>query len=680
MIVLGPARLDVEKQELSIGVRTVVLQRKPYLVFLYLIENRHRMVGRKELLDRFWDGQEVYDQSLSKAVGTIRKALGDSGPELIETRWGLGYRYIGPFSESPATVHASIPVIEFPDPSKEDALDSALPAPPAEAQAANPTIELGAANPIAAAATEPISWPATDRRAPRSFPSWLLPSLLVVSILAILALATFAFRRHEATPAPPATVVPLQVRSIAVLPFTGGLKDSDDQYMGLELADAVAVRLMTVSQLDVRSSTTVRSVLGLHGDASLAGAKLAVQDVVVGEMHRAKDTVVLNVRLLDSATGTILWSGTFNADNTNIFTTEDSIARQVAGALMPQLGTNAIKRSPAQETSRPEAYSAYMKAKFFATTRTRDSLAKAIALLSEAIRIDPNYAPAYATLADCFQLQGFYGFAPPSDAYPRAEAAAQKALSLDNSIGEAHVAWMSALADYDWDWRGAEREFKATIAIDPNYAVAYQYYGYALFAMNRGDEGLVAMKQAALLDPVSPSIQTTLAWGYYLSREYSQAVDQCKRVLELYPEFVPAHQLLGIVYSQMGLNQLSMTELTKAETLERDDEITPVLLDYELAREGKRNEATRNLTSIQPKPQGSVVPDYYVAAAWAATGDTQKAQSYLDRAFLAHSNWVIYLHYDPRFDGLRHEQAFQALLHRVDTLHSAPIPTVSASR
>jgi TolB-like protein/DNA-binding winged helix-turn-helix (wHTH) protein/tetratricopeptide (TPR) repeat protein len=660
MIALGPARLDVEKQELSIGVRTVVLQRKPYLVLLYLLENRHRMVGRKELLDRFWDGKEVYDQSLSKAVGTIRKALGDSGSELIETRWGLGYRYIGPFSESPATVLVSVPSTKLPDPSRKNDLDSRL------LSAADGDEALSAPGPRDVSRTvsdagAPVSRSTIDWRAP-----WLLPSLLLVSVTALLAVAIFALRRHDKIPAPPMQAVSPQVRSIAVLPFTGSSKDSDDQYMGLELADAVAVRLMTVSQLGVRSSATVRSVFGLHGDPSLAGKKLAVQNVVEGEIRHAKDKVVLNVRLLDSATGAVLWSGTFDADNTNIFATEDSIARQVSSALLPQLGTNAIKRSPARETNRPEAYSAYMKAKFFATTRTRASLAKAIALLTEAIRIDPNYASAYAALADCYQLQGFYDFVPPSDAYPRAKAAAQKALSLDDSIGEAHVSLLSILTDYDWDWKGAEREFKTTVAIDPNYAVAYQYYGYALFGMNRGEEGLVAMKEAAQLDPVSPSVQTSLAWAYYLLRQNTQAVGQCKRVLELYPDFVPAHQLLGIVYGQMGSHQRSMAELTEAESLERDGEITPVLLDYELARSGKRNEAERNLVEIQAKPHGASIPDYYVAAAWAAIGDTQKTESFLDRAFQSRSNWVIYLHYDPRFDGLRRDLQFQALLHRVD--------------
>lgn len=654
MIVLGPASLDTEKQELSIGALTVVLQRKPYLVFLYLIENRHRMVGRKELLDRFWEGKEVYDQSLSKAVGTIRRALGEFGPELIETRWGLGYRYIGPFSEGSPVAYGSSSLLTL---STEVAHQhNGLSSISAEVRQAAGNVGLGA--PVSNGA---VSVHTIVRRAP-----WLRAVLLVVFVATLLIVVLFAFHRQDATRAEPMQAAPTQPRSIAVLPFTSRSLDSNDQYLGPELADAVAVRLMTVSQFDVRSSPTVRSVLETQGNPSLAVARLAVQDVVEGEIQHTNQTVMLNVRLRDTATGAVVWSGAFDTSQANIFATEDAIARQVAGALLPQLSAHAIKRTAAEETSQPEAYTDYMKAKFFATTRTRASLAKAILLLKDAIRIDPNYAPAYATLADCLQLQGFYGFVPPSEAYPPAEAAAQTALSLDEGNVEAHVALMSALSDYDWDWKGAEREFRAAIAIDPNQAVAYQYYGYALFAMNRGDEALGAMKQAAQIDPVSPSIQTSLAWGFYLLRQYEQAVAQGKRVLELYPDFVPAHQLLGIIYGQMGSNQKAMSELVSAESLEKDDDITPVLIDLELARAGQRDEAARNLAQIQAKPRGAAVPDYYVAAAWAAVGDTQRAQGYLDRAFQTHSNWLIYLHCDPRFDSLRRSPAFQTLVKKVE--------------
>jgi TolB-like protein/tetratricopeptide (TPR) repeat protein len=450
-----------------------------------------------------------------------------------------------------------------------------------------------------------------------------------------------------------------------VLPFRADGNRDEDQYLGLGLADAVAAKLETVPQLRVRSSTTVGSILGPHPDPASAGSKLEVEAVVSGEIHRVDNKIAITVRLLDSATGADLWTGNFNTDNSNIFNTEDSIAQQVSSALIPQFGMSAVKGGSVPDTDHPEAYAKYMKAEFFAGMRTQNSLAKAIDLLNEAILIDPRYARAYAALADCYQLQGFYGFVPSSQAYPRAKAAALQALSMDNTLAEAHVSLLSILTDYDWDWQGAEREFRVAIAIDPNYAVAYQYYGYALFGMGRGEEGLVAMQHAAELDPVSPSVQTSLAWGYFLLRRDEQAVDQCKRVLELYPDFVPAHQLLGLVYGQMNADERSMAELKQAEALERDSAITPILLDYELARKGKRAEASRDLAAMVARSHDASIPDYYIAAAWAAAGDKEKAQLSLNRAYQVRSNWLIYLPYDPRFDDLRPDPQFQALVHKV---------------
>ena len=557
MFVLGSATLDPGKQLLTIGARTVTLQRKPYQVLLCLIENRHRMVYREELLQRFWDGKEVYDQSLSKAVGSIRKALGEpEGSELIETRWGLGYRYVGPFQELPATPEAESP--------------GRVVAP-----------EVSPAPPVVAAAAVP-SFPPSIRIPGRA---WLIS--VPAALIAVLAFVFYAHRLQGG--APSHLAAPGGIHSLAVLPFTAQGNGEEDQYLGLGLADAVASKLDTVPQLQVRSSTTVGSILGSHPDPASAGSKLEVQALVSGEIHRVDNQFAITVRLLDSATGANLWSGHFKTDNSNIFNTEDSIAQQVASALIPQFAMSAVRTGA--DTNQPEAYSKYMKAEFFANMRTQNSLAKAIDLLRQVIQMDPKYARAYAALSNCYQLQGFYHFAPPSEAYPRAKAAALTALSMDNSLVQAHVSLLSTLTDYDWDWQGAEREFKAAIAIDPNYAAAYQYYGYALFGMARGEEGLVAMKHAAELDPVSPSVQTSLAWGYFLLRRHDEALEQCKRVLELYPDFVPAHQLLGLVYAQANADRQSMAELNQAKTLESDSAITPILIDYELARSGKRAEA-----------------------------------------------------------------------------------------
>src|ERR1700733_3120904 len=550
MLVLGNARLDLEKQELRIGARKVALPRKPSAVLLYLIENRLRMVGRKELLDRFWDGKEVYDQSLSKAVGAIRKALGEPmASEWIETRWGLGYRYIGPFDEESAA--------STPSPVEDTAIDDAPGSPVMEGPA---SLRGGVAQEI-----PPVSWPIRARwpwsaKAPATG--------VLAALIGLLVLGLLAFPRHRAGSIADASSTPF--RSVAVLPFTADNQEGEDQYLGSELADAVAARLSTISQLRVRSSATVRSIVGFQVDPIADGKKLQVQSIVKGKIHRELDKVVIAVQLSDGVTGAAVWSGSFNADKTSIFATEDSIAQQVSSAILPQFKMSIANRSQGPDTSHPEAYSDYMKASFFATTRTRTSLAKAISLLDEAVQIDPKYARAYAAMANDYQLEGFYDFASPADVYPRAEAAALKSLSLDNSLVEAHIALLSTYTDYDWDWTGAEREFKAAVALDSNYAVAYQFYGYALMGMGRGDEGLATLKHAAQLDPVSPSVQTSLGWGLYLLRQYDQAVDQCKRVLELYPDFVPAHQLLGITYAQMNADRESMAELKQAETLERD--------------------------------------------------------------------------------------------------------------
>jgi len=632
MFVLGSARLDPEKQLLITGSGTVALQRKPYLVLRYLIENRHRMILRKELLDEFWDGKNVYDQSLSKAISSIRKAFGETRDSsiFIETRWGIGYRYVGPFGES---------LVPAPD--------SPLFTPPPNTLV-------------------PDHAPHAARRPPLK---WLFP-ILLVALLTAVALSILQPRLHRSAALSPVHASVLgPIRSVAVLPFSADTAQQQDQYLGMGLADAVADKLSTANQLTVRSSSTVRSILGPHPHPPAAGTPLKVQAIVAGDVHRSAHNLVITVRLIDSTTHYNLWSSTFNTDDSNIFATEASIAQLVSTALLPQLAANPIQPSSTPDTTHPEAYSDYMKAEFFASSRTQASFLKAIDLLNHAILIDPNYARAYAALASCYQLQGFYHLAPPEQAYPRAKAAALKALSLDNSLAEAHVALLSIHTDYDWDWEGAEREFKATIAIDPNYTVAYQYYGYALLGMGRGEEGLAAMKHAADLDPVSPSVQTSLGWAYFLLRQYDRSADQCHRVLELHPDFVPAHQLLGLVLGQMKQDQKSLIELTLVRKLEPNSSITPILIDYELARTGKRVEAANHLTTLFESSHGASLPDYYIAAAWLAIGDKQQAQLFLKRAYQARSNWIIYLQYDPRFDDLRPNPQFQSLVYQVTNSH-----------
>ena len=639
MFALGPTRLDTEKQVITLGSRIIALQRKPYLVLLYLIENRHRVVSRKELLHRFWDGQGVYDQNLSKAVATIRKALGDAEESnFIETRWGIGYRYIGPCEELPSSGTSTMPAetgvrAVFRDPNETDALSTSQ----------------GSAG---------------LRSAARVGPTSRMVYVLLVACIVVAATSVFLlFRRHADARR---NSLLERARSVAVLPFTANAGDLEDEYAGLEIADALTARLSTIAQLNVRPASTVRQVVGLEPDPSTAAKDLQVRLLVTGSLQRTDDGVAVRAQLLDSSTKAVLWSGRFSTHGNEYFATEDQIAQRLARALVPQAGASALKPSSGPGTTSLEAYGDFMKARFFATRRTRESLAKAVALLKDATEIDPGYAQAFAELAECYALEGFYQFGPPGEAYPRARAAATRALSLDSSLLEAHLALLSILTDYDWDWNGSKREFRSAIAIDPQDAVAYQYYGYTLLGMGRGDDALAAMQQAAQIDPVSPSIQTSMAWVDYLLRRNQQAVSQCRHVLELYPRFVPAHQLLGLTYEQMGMNDLALTELRHAGAIENDSATTPLSIDYVLARAGHHAEAARDLTELQARKGESFVPDYFLAVAWTAVGDRQKAEAFLARACQARSNWIIFLPYDPRLDPLRNDVQFHDLLQRVE--------------
>jgi DNA-binding winged helix-turn-helix (wHTH) protein/TolB-like protein/Tfp pilus assembly protein PilF len=652
MYVLGSTYLDTEKQLLVTAEGTVTLQRKPYLVLLHLIENRHRMITREELLERFWDGQEVYDQSVSKAIGSIRKAFGETktSSKFIETRWGGGYRYVGPFTEQTSSA-APIGGIENAVSATDVAeVSSGMTSLSAETDEANDNrAELAPVPPVAAEVP-------AGKKSIRTFRVYLAAAVLTVAALLAIVGAE-RWRRQSQSEVAASDGDPM--RSVAVLPFRVDTGNAEDLYLGVGFSDAIADRLKTVERLTVRSSSTIRTVLGSDPDATTAADRLRVQAVVNGSLHREAGKIVVKVWVLGPA-GKEIWSDKFSANNENIFSAEDSVAKQVLTAILPHFQGQPVRAPAGPETAKYDAYEKYMKAEFFATNRSRGSLTKAVDLLNEAIKIDPNYARAYAALANCLQLIGFYEYLPPSEAYPRAEEAARKAMSLDKSNAEAHVAMLSALTDYEHDWVGAEREFKATVAIDPNYAAAYQYYGFALLGMGRGEEAVAVTKRAQELDPVSPSVQTSLAWALFLMRRNEESERECKRALELYPDFIPAHQLLGLVYGQMDDGKAALAELSEAEALERDNPVTLILMTYELARSGKKTEARQALQGALARPGGSVVPDYYIAATWAEIGDKAKALESLKRADQHHSNWLIYLPYDPRFDPLRGDPGFRA--------------------
>lgn len=481
-----------------------------------------------------------------------------------------------------------------------------------------------------------------------------------VPILTMMALASayYHFRAGRRV----ARTVP---KSIAVLPLRPLNLSGEDSYLGLGLADALITRLSTLGRINVRSVGEVAKYGGLTEDPIADGRQLRVDFVLDGSIQRVGDTIRVTVRLLSVETNSVLWAAQFDAKFTDIFSLEDSVAQQGAAALLQELTSPEKQGLTKHYTANIEAYDDYLKARFFSTDRHAEGLRIAIDYLRQAVAKDPGYAQAYAGLADCYALLGFYGFLSPDQSYPKAKAAAMKALQIDDTVAEAHASLLSIKTDYDWDWLGAEREFRRAIELNPNYPPAYQWYGFDLLVMGRQGEAMAAMRRALDLDPVSPTVNISQAWFFYLTRQYNKSVEQCLRTLELYPNFVVAHQMLGLTYDIRGEFGQAIAELQKARVLSPNNLLTIAVLGHAYAASGRRDEAEKMLDELGLSSGQSTCLPYDVAAIYVGLDRNEEALRWLERAYQERSNWLIYLKLDPRFDRLRSDRRFVDLARRI---------------
>src|SRR6516164_184102 len=483
---------------------------------------------------------------------------------------------------------------------------------------------------------------------------WISPPILM--ILALAAAYHFRVGRGRSRTIP---------TSIAVLPLKPLNLGAEDSYLGLGLADALITRLSTLGRINVRSVGEIAKYNGLTEDPLGAGRELRVDSVLDGNIQRVGDRVRVTVRLLSVENSSVLWAAQFDANFIDIFSLEDSVAQQGAAALLQELTGAEKQRLTKHYSPNIEAYDDYLQARFFLSDRHVEGLRKAIAYLQQANDKDPGYAQAYAGLADCYALQGFYGFLSPNQSYPKAKAAAMKALQIDETVAEAHASLLNIKTDYDWDWLGAEREFKRAIELNPNYPPAYQWYGFDLLVLGRQGEAMAAMRRALDLDPVSRPVKVSQAWFFYLTRQYNKSIEQCLRTLELHPNFCVAHQMLGLTYDARGEFGQAIVELQKAKALSPGNLMTVAALGHVYAASGRGDEAQKMLDKLRLSSGESTPLPYYVAAIYVALDRNEEALRWLERAYQERSNWLIYLKLDPRFDRLRSERRFANLARRI---------------
>ena len=451
------------------------------------------------------------------------------------------------------------------------------------------------------------------------------------------------------------------LRSIAVLPFRPISAESRDEFLELGIADALITRLSNISQMVVRATSSVRRYLNLNQDSTQAGRELRVDHVLDGSIQRAGDRIRVTAQLVNVADGRSLWAGKFDERFTDIFGVEDVISEQVANALVLRL-TGEEKRLIARHyTDNAEAHRLYLRGRYYWNKRTRDGYEKGIEHFEQAIEVDPEYALAYAGLADCYSMLGRFGLVRPSEIMVKATLAATTALRMDDTLAESHASMALAAHIYEWEWEAAEQHYRRAIELSPHFATAHHWHGIFLAEMGRADESIAEMKHAQVLDPVSLIIGADAGMVLYLARDYDRALEQCHATLDMDPNYFRARMWLGRSLEQKGLYQEAIAEYERARKL--DD--SPYVLEW-LARayamSGNAGEAHRLVEGLACQASHVYVDSYYLASVYVALDRKEEAIGSLEKACVERSCWLSRLRVDPIFDDIRHEAGFEGVL------------------
>jgi TolB-like protein/Tfp pilus assembly protein PilF len=510
----------------------------------------------------------------------------------------------------------------------------------------------------------------------------------ITIVLAIVASGLLAFRlfgpklvvpRHDTSPARTEVATAIPKKSIAVLPFDNLSEDKSNAYFAEGVQDEILTRLAKVADLKVISRTSTQHLKSVPDDLPQIAKQLGVAHVLEGSVQKANDQIRVNVQLINALTDTHLWAETFDRKLTDIFAVESEIAKTITDTLQAKLSGSEQHAIAARPTENTEAHQLYLKGRFFWNKRTANDLKKSIEYFEQAIAADPNYALAYAGIADAYVWLPGYTAGTPQDCYPKAKAAATKALQLDDTLAEAHTTLALAIWLYDFDAYQAIREFQRAIELNPNYAIAHQQYGNnTLSALGRFDDAIVEGKRAVELDPLSLVINTDMGSDYYYARRYDEAIAQLHKTLEMDPGFYIAHLVLGQILDAKGVGDAAIVECEKARALNDDPSVLGVLARSH-GLSGNKIEAEKILDHLKKLSKERYISAYSFALVYLGLGDKEQAlrwleQSYQDRA----GSDIGFIRVDPLLDPLRGDPRFEALAEKI--VATAEFKSVTASK
>jgi serine/threonine protein kinase/tetratricopeptide (TPR) repeat protein len=455
------------------------------------------------------------------------------------------------------------------------------------------------------------------------------------------------------------------IDSLAVLPFDNASADPGAEYLSDGISESIINGLAQIPKLRVVSRTTVFRYKGRRVDPLVAGRELGVRAVLAGRVLPVGDDLVIRTELVDVANDAQVWGGQYRRKASDILAVEEEISREICDQLRLKLSGEERRRLTKRYTENTEAYHLYLRGRYCVNKRTHDWLRKGIGYFQQAIDLDPNYALAYAGMADAYGLLGSStGGLPPTDTYPKAKAAAERALEIDESLGEAHTALGFFRLLYDWDWPAAEACFKRAIELNPNYASAHDGYGFYCKVMGRHQEAIAACTRALELDPLSLFITTSVGWAHYFARDFDRAIEFGRKTLEMDPDFGVAYWNIGLAYEALGRYEDEIDAFSRAARTGRG--ITFMAhIGRARALAGRSVEAQMVLDDMREQSARRYVPAYYFAIVHLGLGERDRAFEYLERAYEERSGFLAFLGVEPMFDVVRGDARFEDLTRRV---------------
>jgi TolB-like protein/DNA-binding winged helix-turn-helix (wHTH) protein/Tfp pilus assembly protein PilF len=626
----GVFELDLRSGELRKHGLLVRLQEQPFQVLTMLVENSGEVVTREDLQKKLWPANTFvdFDHGLNKAINKIRDALGDSAesPRFVETVARRGYRFLAEVK----AVHG-VPV------------RSELVAPVHPAAGTRPSLPLE-----------------SDTRKDH------LPSLawkIFIPVLFVLIAAFAAWNFHfRNLPSP-------SIRSLAVLPLESLSADASQDYFADGMTDELITDLSQISALRVISRTSVMPYKHAGKSLPQIARELDVDAVVEGTVLRSGDQVRITAQLIQANADKHLWAASYEGDVRDTLALQNQVARSIAEQIRINLSPQEQAVLKSAKVVNPEAYEAYLKGRYFWNKRTADSLKTAVDYFKQAIAKDPNYAQAYTGLADTYALLGDWQYAvlTPKEAFPKAKAAAIKALELDSALSEAHNSLAFCFDAFDWDFESAGKEFRRAIELNPGYATAHHWYAWHLSLMGQYDEAIAEMRKAKNLDPLSLIINSDLAELLVIAHFYDESIIQSRKTIGMDPNFALAHNQLAQAYLQKHMYGEAVAELQKAVELSKSSPTCIANLARAYAASGKPSEAVKLLDDLKKNSNRNYSDASEIAVIYAALGDSDHAMNWLEKGFEERFNPGVLSR--PGFDPLRSDPRFQDLVRLIGLPH-----------